>query len=545
MKYIVGLDIGGTKCAVVLAQFSTEIKIIDKIKFPTESEKGFEYTKNQLFHNIYQILERNKLQINQICSIGVSCGGPLDSRSGVILCPPNLPGWVNIPFVKLLEDEFKIPAFIQNDANACALVEWKLGAGKGTQNMMFLTMGTGMGGGIIAEGKLLVGASDMGGEVGHIRIEEDGPIGFGKHGSFEGFCSGGGIARLAQDLARKALKEGKPFEWAKEEEEIDNLDTKQIAEYAKKGDADAIKIFRIVGEKLGKGVSYFVDILNPEVIVIGSIFGRCEELLRPSMEEVIERECIPFSKAACKVVPAGTGEQIGDLASIMVAAYGLKLEFDIPDKVEVMAIFERLFERYPILEPNRNSILNSYRIIKNTYLNKGKVLCCGNGGSAADSDHIVGELMKGFKQKRTVKNIVTDKLTKVTQEEIDYLQNNLQGALPAISLNQHNALLSAVSNDNAPDMIFAQQVYGYGREQDTLIAISTSGNSRNIVNAVLTAKLKGMRTIGLSGMNDSRLSELCDETIRVAGKSTDEIQELHLPVYHTICAMLEADFFDD
>ncbi|NLK29384.1 MAG: SIS domain-containing protein [Clostridiales bacterium] len=210
-----------------------------------------------------------------------------------------------------------------------------------------------------------------------------------------------------------------------------------------------------------------------------------------------------------------------------------------------MAIFERLFERYPILEPNRNSILNSYRIIKNTYLNKGKVLCCGNGGSAADSDHIVGELMKGFKQKRTVKNIVTDKLTKVTQEEIDYLQNNLQGALPAISLNQHNALLSAVSNDNAPDMIFAQQVYGYGREQDTLIAISTSGNSRNIVNAVLTAKLKGMRTIGLSGMNDSRLSELCDETIRVAGKSTDEIQELHLPVYHTICAMLEADFFDD
>ncbi|NLK27909.1 MAG: ROK family protein, partial [Clostridiales bacterium] len=303
MKYIVGLDIGGTKCAVVLAQFSTEIKIIDKIKFPTESEKGFEYTKNQLFHNIYQILERNKLQINQICSIGVSCGGPLDSRSGVILCPPNLPGWVNIPFVKLLEDEFKIPAFIQNDANACALVEWKLGAGKGTQNMMFLTMGTGMGGGIIAEGKLLVGASDMGGEVGHIRIEEDGPIGFGKHGSFEGFCSGGGIARLAQDLARKALKEGKPFEWAKEEEEIDNLDTKQIAEYAKKGDADAIKVFRIVGEKLGKGVSYFVDILNPEVIVIGSIFGRCEELLRPSMEEVIERECIPFSKAACKVVP--------------------------------------------------------------------------------------------------------------------------------------------------------------------------------------------------------------------------------------------------
>lgn len=229
----------------------------------------------------------------------------------------------------------------------------------------------------------------MGGEVGHIRIEEEGPIGFGKYGSFEGFCSGGGIARLAQDFARKAIKEGNPAAWAKNEEEVLKLNTKLLAEYAKKGDVAAKKVFSVVGEKLGKGVSYFIDILNPEVIIIGSIFGRCEELLRPAMEEVIERECIPFSKVVCKVLPAGTGEQIVDLASIMVAAYGLKLEFDTPDKGEVTAIFERLFERYPILEPNRKSIFRSYQILKDTYLRKGKVLCCGNGGSAADSDHIV------------------------------------------------------------------------------------------------------------------------------------------------------------
>jgi glucokinase len=542
MKYIIGLDIGGTKCAVVLAQYGIDIKIIDKIKFPTDSDKGFEHTKNLLFQNIYRIVEKNNLVISQICSIGVSCGGPLDSRSGMVLCPPNLPGWENIPFVKMLEEEFKLPSYIQNDANACALVEWKLGAARGTQNMMFLTMGTGMGGGIIAEGKLLVGASDMGGEVGHIRIEEDGPIGFGKYGSFEGFCSGGGIARLAQNMARKALEEGHPVAWAKAEDEIDELDTKRLAEYAKMGDAAAIEVFRIVGEKLGKGVAYFIDILNPEVIVIGSIFGRCEELLRPAMEEVIEKECIPFSKAVCKVLPAGTGEQIGDLASIMVAAYGLKLEFDTLDKDEVISIFERLFKRYPTLEPNRTSIMNSYQIIKDTYLKKGKVLCCGNGGSAADSDHIVGELMKGFKKKRSVENLTTANLP---PENMKYLIKFLQGSLPAISLNQHSSLLSAISNDIAGDMIFAQQVYGYGNEQDTLIAISTSGNSQNIVNAVLAAKVKGVRTIGLTGPSDSSLSQLCDVTIRVAGKSTDEIQELHLPVYHTICAMLEAEFFDD
>ena len=545
MKYIIGLDIGGTKCAVVLAEYGTDIKIIDKIKFPTESEKGFEYTKEHLFQNIYHILEQNNLKINEICSIGVSCGGPLDSRTGMILCPPNLPGWVNIPFVKMLEEEFKIPAFIQNDANACALVEWKLGAGKGTQNMMFLTMGTGMGGGIIAEGNLLVGASDMGGEVGHIRIEEDGPIGFGKYGSFEGFCSGGGIARLAQEIARKALKDQNPVTWAKNEEEIAKLNTKLLAEYAKKGDEAAKEVFSIVGEKLGKGVSYFIDILNPEVIIIGSIFGRCEELLRPAMEEVIDKECIPYSKAVCKVLPPGTGEQIGDLASIMVAAYGLHLEFDTPDKEEVMTIFQRLFQRYPILEPNRKSIFRTYQILKDTYMRKGKVLCCGNGGSAADSDHIVGELMKGFKRKRTVKSLKTNNLSNVMPEEISQIQQYLQGALPAISLNQHSALLSAVLNDNTGDMVFSQQVYGYGNENDALIAISTSGNSRNIINAVLTAKTKGVRTIGLTGQSDSRLSMLCDETIQVAGKSTDEIQELHLPVYHTICAMLEAEFFDD
>jgi glucokinase len=332
MNYIVGLDIGGTKCAVVLARLECGINIIDKIKFATESENGFEVTKAKLFQAIYDIIERNRLKITNICSIGVSCGGPLDSRKGMILCPPNLPGWVNIPFVPMLEEEFKIPAFVQNDANACALVEWKLGAGKGTENMMFLTMGTGMGGGIIAEGRLLVGASNMGGEVGHIRIEEDGPVGFGKHGSFEGFCSGGGIARLAQILAEEAIKLGKPVAWAKTHEEITALDTKRLADYAKSGDKDAKEVFRIVGEKLGKGLAYFIDILNPEMIVIGSIFVRCEELLRPSMEAIIEKECIRYSKEVCKIVPAGTGEQIGDLASIMVAVYGLHLPIEVTEQ---------------------------------------------------------------------------------------------------------------------------------------------------------------------------------------------------------------------
>ena len=165
-------------------------------------------------------------------AIGVSCGGPLNSRTGVVQSPPNLPGWDDVPIVKILEDAFGIPAFLQNDANACALVEWKYGAGRGCENMVFLTMGTGMGAGVIADGRLLRGARDMAGEVGHLRLEKDGPVGYGKAGSFEGFTSGGGIARLAAGLRREWEKEGRSIHWKENDAE---LSTRALGDYAKAG----------------------------------------------------------------------------------------------------------------------------------------------------------------------------------------------------------------------------------------------------------------------------------------------------------------------
>lgn len=249
----------------------------------------------------------------------------------MVLCPPNLPTWVDIPIVELLQDTFGAPAYLLNDAKACALVEWKLGAGRGTNNMIFLTMGTGMGSGIIAEGRLVSGACDMGGEIGHMRIEPDGPVGFGKHGSFSGFTSGGGIGRLASALALQALEQGAPYAFARDRQTASSLTAKILADAAAAGDRDARRIFALVGEKLGKGVALLIDALNPEAVIIGSIFVRCEALLRPSMEQVLERECIPYSLAACRVLPAQTGEQLGDLASIMTALYGAGME--MPDRL--------------------------------------------------------------------------------------------------------------------------------------------------------------------------------------------------------------------
>lgn len=542
MEYIVGLDVGGTKCAVVLARVGQDITIIDKLRFPTETELGFAHTKNALFQSIYQILEQNQKTPQDIRAIGVSCGGPLNSKDGIILCPPNLPGWVDIPFTSMLEEEFGTPAYLQNDAKACALVEWRLGAGRGTRNMMFLTMGTGMGSGIIAEGQLVTGACDMGGEVGHLRLADAGPVGFGKAGSFEGFCSGGGIARFAQSRAVDARKRGAPFAWGQDVAQIEALDTQKLAELAKAGDQDALATFAAVGEMLGKAVAYFIDILNPEVIVIGSIFGRCESLLRPAMERVLAEECIPYSLDACRVVPAGTGEQIGDLASIMVALEGEKLSLQTTDQPAVYRWHQHVLDTYPDVKPLGGDLWRAYELLKLTFEKGGKLLCCGNGGSAADADHIVGELVKGFRLSRPVDE-AWGKSSAVTAEDQAYLARFLQGSLPAIALTQHTALSTAFANDVAPDMVFAQQVYGYGEERDTLLAISTSGNSANVVRAAQVAKLKGMTVIGLTGEGVSKLSPLCDVCIRVPRTDTAAVQELHLPIYHALCSMLEAQFF--
>lgn len=194
---------------------------------------------------------------------------------------------------------------------------------------------------------------------------------------------------------------------------------------------------------------------------------------------------------------------------------------------------EELLQRYPMLEACRESIEKACELMLDTYRNGGKVLVCGNGGSAADSEHIVGELMKGFLKKR-----------EVTDERIpEDLRKNLQGAVPAISLPSQCAVLSAFVNDVEPEMMYAQLVYGYAKENDLVIGISTSGNSKNVVNAIKVAKCMGVKTLSLTGKNESKLSELSAVTIKVPETETFKVQELHLPVYHYLCAKLESVIF--
>ena len=203
----------------------------------------------------------------------------------------------------------------------------------------------------------------------------------------------------------------------------------------------------------------------------------------------------------------------------------------------------KLVSRYPELETIRDEITAAGDLLTAVYSEKKKVLVCGNGGSASDSEHIVGELMKAFSLERPVPKTLAQALRASFPDEAEYLSNHLQGALPAISLVSQSALISAYANDVAADMVYAQQVYAYGQPGDALIALSTSGNSKNVINAVKIASVMNVRTIGLTNSQGGKLAPLCDICIKVPRESTPEVQELHLPIYHALCELLEAKFF--
>ena len=319
MKIIAGIDIGGTKCAVTFAAVDEKqnFTFLDKVKEKTITDDPDQATR-RFIEIIAGTLGRHPDW--ELSAIGISCGGPLDSRRGLILAPPNLPKWNQVDIYTPLRNAFGVPVAMENDANACALAEWHQGAGKGTQNMVFLTFGTGMGAGLILNGKLYSGTNDMAGEVGHVRLAGDGPAGYGKRGSFEGFCSGGGIAKQGQAIAREAFARHETVGFCDGVEDIEHITTERIAEALEQGDPYAKIIFDQVARKLGYGLAVIIDILNPQVIVIGSIYARQEHVLRDRMMEVLRREALPQNLSVCRICPPALGEKIGDYAAITVGA---------------------------------------------------------------------------------------------------------------------------------------------------------------------------------------------------------------------------------
>ena len=317
--YKIGVDIGGTKCAVVLGEISGDgIKFIDASFFATVRDNTYKTTLEKIDFEMSAMIRRADLDPGDIPSIGISCGGPLDSKRGVIMSPPHLIGWDDVRITEFFENGHGIKAVLENDANACALAEWKFGAGKGKnlKNVIFLTFGTGFGGGLIIDGRLYSGANGMAGEIGHIRGDRHGPVGYGKAGSFDGFCSGDGIVQIAKTKLLELFQTGKKASFCESPEHMGALSAKEIADAANGGDGLALEIYRISGEYLGRALSILVDLLNPEMIIIGSIYRRCENLLWPSCEKILKEETLGYSLSACEVVPAALGDDIGLYAAL-------------------------------------------------------------------------------------------------------------------------------------------------------------------------------------------------------------------------------------
>jgi len=312
-----GVDIGGTKTAIVLS--STPPNLLSRVEFPTLPAKGPQYAIERIQNSIHESLAGLGSGGKSLAAIGVSCGGPLDRVAGVIQAPPNLPTWIDVPLKKILEKEFRVPCRVENDANAGAVAEHRYGGGKGTRNMIFLTMGTGLGSGIIIDGQLYRGASEMGGEIGHLRLTRTGPAGYNKAGSAEGWASGGGMVQVASTILAAAKKRGEASILTKVVKKNAVLTAKDIADAAQQGDRIAQKIVRMTGARLGQVLAILIDILNPECIVIGGLAMRLkEDLLRPA-RKVVLREALPQAAAVCRIGPAELGERIGDIAALCVA----------------------------------------------------------------------------------------------------------------------------------------------------------------------------------------------------------------------------------
>lgn len=318
MRYLVGLDIGGTKCAVTLgAENAGEIEILAKKKFATKGSP--EDVMERLLMLLRELLAERGLTEADVASIGISSGGPLDSKRGIIQSPPNLPGWDDVHITEYFESRTHIPTALENDANACAIAEWLYGAGKGAQNVLFLTFGTGLGAGLILDGRLYSGTNGNAGEIGHVRLRRDGPIGYNKRGSCEGFCSGGGLEQQGKMAAQKDPIGAAPL--IEYSGSIDAISAKTIAELADRGDEFCRKIYRYCGEMLGETLAILIDILNPERIILGGVYMRSSHLLAEGMEKTLSRMALRNAREVCEILPAGLGETVGDYAALSLAAY--------------------------------------------------------------------------------------------------------------------------------------------------------------------------------------------------------------------------------
>jgi glucokinase len=305
---ILGLDIGGTKTGIILGD--TRGQVLEREEQPTPAQEPFESALKKISGAVEESANRwQAVGYGPPAAISVSVGGPLAIEKGILYAPPHLAAWGEAPLKAALEERFHLPVFVEHDGNAGALAEFHFGAGRGARNMVFLTLGTGLGAGIIVNGQIYHGSSDMAGEVGHIRMASEGPVQYGKAGSWEGFSSGAGLVSLAHWLH--------PGRWTAD------MQIRDLVVLALEGNTYALQVVSESGRWLGRGMAVLVDLLNPDLIVVGTLGVVLGDLLLAPAREELQTEALPRAVAACRIAPAELGSQLGDIASLMAAYVGL------------------------------------------------------------------------------------------------------------------------------------------------------------------------------------------------------------------------------
>ncbi len=313
-KNRIGIDVGGTNVKIALVNDSG--KIIYSNSVPTRAEMGYEYTVNNIKQAIYDLLKETKLEAKEIEGIGFGFPGQVDYKSGVVRLAPNIPGWVDVPIAKMIEDEFHIPTRVDNDVRCAALGELKYGAGKGCENLICITVGTGIGSGLIVNGKLVRGASNAAGEIGHIKLQiHDGPIcGCGDTGCMEAFASGPAIVAMAEEY----ILGGKSTKY-REMANGGDITPFIVAEAAKAGDPVARRIFSRIGEYIGIGMASVVNLLNPEKIIIGGGVADAGDILLDPLKDTLKKRAMKIAGETVEVVPAQLGNTAGVIgASLLI-----------------------------------------------------------------------------------------------------------------------------------------------------------------------------------------------------------------------------------
>ena len=321
--YVLGIDIGGTKLATVLA--TRDGQMLRKERLPTEAEKGPEFGLARLIAMLRSTLS-GVSDIAQVAGIGIACGSPMDAERGIILGPPNLQSWNPVPIVELLEREFGLRARLENDANAGALAEWRFGAGQGKRSVVYMTMGTGIGGGLVLDGRLYRGANGNAGEVGHMRVvPTGGPLcGCGKRGCLEAFCSGPAIARRTREALARAPGDGRTIRELAGS--IEAVTAEHLFAAARQGDALATRLVDETAHLLGVGLANVIQVLNPEAIVLGTIATEQGDFFLDRVRRAVRTETWPQLFEVVDILPSPLGSQVGDYGALSVILEALEAD---------------------------------------------------------------------------------------------------------------------------------------------------------------------------------------------------------------------------